>query len=63
MDQVIARVAADGGGAGSVLKGRPAIVDRQYVLAAVGLLAVEHPATAEALASGLLRSGITPTGS
>ncbi len=63
VDQVIARVAADGGGAGSVLKGRPAIVDRQYVLAAVGLLAVEHPATAEALASGLLRSGITPTGS
>ncbi len=63
VDQVIARVAADGGGAGSVLKGRPVIVDRQYVLAAVGLLAVEHPATAEALASGLLRSWITPAGS
>ena len=62
VDEVVARVAADGGGAGSVLEGAPVIVDRQYVLAAVGLLAAEHPATAAALASGLLRSGITPPG-
>ena len=62
LDEVIARLAADGGGAGSVLKGRPVIVDRSYVLAAVGLLAPEHPETAAALAAQLPR-GFTPTGS
>jgi uncharacterized protein (TIGR01319 family) len=62
VDQVIARVAGDAGGAGSVLHGTPVIVDRCYVLAAVGLLAAEHPQTAVALASGLLRSAdcVTP---
>ena len=62
VDEIIARVAADGGGAGSVLEGRPVVVDRHYVLAAIGLLAAEHPATAGALAAGLLRTGITPAG-
>jgi uncharacterized protein (TIGR01319 family) len=64
VDQVIARVAADAGGAGSVLGGTPVIVDRRYVLAAIGLLAGEHPATAAALAAGLLRSPdtVTPLG-
>jgi uncharacterized protein (TIGR01319 family) len=56
VDQVVARVAADAGGAGSVLNGTPVIVDRHYVLAAVGLLAADHPDAAVALASGLLHS-------
>jgi hypothetical protein len=51
---VVGRLAADGGGAGSVLAGRPVVVDRDYVLAAVGLLAAEYPAAADALAGGLL---------
>jgi uncharacterized protein (TIGR01319 family) len=54
--QVIARLAADAGGAGSVLDATPVIVDRSYVLAAMGLLADEHPGAAAALADGLLRS-------
>ena len=54
--QVLARVAADGGGAGSVLDATPVIVDRRYVLAAIGLLAAEHPDAAAGLAEGLLRS-------
>ncbi|HEY4627432.1 MAG TPA: glutamate mutase L [Blastococcus sp.] len=56
VDQVVARVAADAGGAGSVLNGTPVIVDRRYVLAAVGLLAADHPDAAIALASGLLHT-------
>jgi alanine dehydrogenase len=52
MDGVVARLAADRGGAGSVLTGTPAVVDRRYVLAAAGLLAAEHPAAA----AGLLRA-------
>jgi uncharacterized protein (TIGR01319 family) len=59
VDQVIARVAADAGGAGSVLNGTPVIVDRRYVLAAIGLLAAEHPETATALARGLLAGAVT----
>ena len=55
VDQVLARVAADAGGAGSVLEGKTVIVDRRYVLAAIGLLADEHPDAAAALADGLLR--------
>jgi uncharacterized protein (TIGR01319 family) len=51
MDGVVARLAADRGGAGSVLDGTPVVVDRRYVLAAAGLLAGEHPAAA----AGLLR--------
>ena len=60
VDQVIARVAADTGGAGSVLSGTPVIVDRRYVLAAVGLLATEHPDTATALAGSLLPDEVRP---
>src|SRR3954463_2991821 len=41
--EVVARLSSDAGGAGSVLDGRPVVVDRDYVLAAVGLLAGEHP--------------------
>ena len=43
---VVARLAADRGGAGSVLTGTPVVVDRRYVLAAAGLLAAEHPEAA-----------------
>ena len=49
-------MAADAGGAGSVLRGTPVIVDRSYVLAAAGLLAAEHPAAATALARELTRT-------
>jgi len=48
---VVDRLAADRGGAGSVLAGTPVVVDRRYVLAAAGLLAAEHPLAA----AGLLR--------
>jgi hypothetical protein len=51
VDGVVARLAADRGGAGSVLRGTPVVVDRRYVLAAAGLLAGEHPEAA----AGLLR--------
>jgi len=51
VDEVVARLAADRGGAGSVLTGTSVVVDRRYVLAAAGLLAAEHPAAA----AGLLR--------
>ena len=54
VEQVVARVAADAGGAGSILDGTPVVVDRQYVLAAVGLLAADHPDAAAALARGLV---------
>jgi uncharacterized protein (TIGR01319 family) len=59
VDRVIDRVAADAGGAGSVLSGTPVVVDRSYVLAAVGLLAAEHPEAATALARGLLAGAVT----
>jgi uncharacterized protein (TIGR01319 family) len=58
VEQVIARVAADAGGAGSVVSGTPVVVDRQYVLAAIGLLAAEHPDTAAALAAALVRNAV-----
>jgi uncharacterized protein (TIGR01319 family) len=61
VDHVVARLAADAGGAGSVLNGTPVVVDRRYVLAAVGLLAAEHPDTAVALAAALLGSVDTIT--
>lgn len=51
VDAVVARLAADRGGAGTVLTGTPVVVDRRYVLAAAGLLAAEHPEAA----AGLLR--------
>jgi uncharacterized protein (TIGR01319 family) len=51
---VVARIAADGGGAGSVLGGASVVVDGRYVLAAAGLLAAEHPAAASGLARSLM---------
>jgi uncharacterized protein (TIGR01319 family) len=55
VDRVIARLAADTGGAGSVVGGTPVIVDRRYALAPIGLLAADHPDAAAALAADLLR--------
>jgi len=46
---VVARLAADRGGAGGVLTDAEVVVDRRYVLAAAGLLAGSHPAAAEGL--------------
>ena len=54
VDAAVARIAADAGGAGSVLAGSDVVVDRQYVLAAAGLLAAEHPAAAARLGSRLV---------
>jgi hypothetical protein len=50
---VVARLAGDVGGAGSVLSGAEVVVDRRYVLAAAGLLAAEHPAAAAGVLSPL----------
>ncbi|WP_175527388.1 glutamate mutase L [Blastococcus tunisiensis] len=61
VDQVLARLAEDAGGAGSVLDGKAVVVDRRYVLAAVGLLAGDHPVAAAALAQDLLAAPrVTP---
>jgi hypothetical protein len=49
VDAVVERLAADRGGAGSILAGTTVSVDRRYVLAAVGLLASEHPTAAAGL--------------
>ncbi|MCZ2822592.1 glutamate mutase L [Modestobacter sp. VKM Ac-2977] len=51
---VVQRVAADRGGAGSVLAGARVVVDDRYVLAAAGLLAGDAPAAAAGLLTGLL---------
>ncbi len=53
---VLARVAADRGGAGGVLAGTEVVVDRRYVLAAAGLLAADSPAAAAGLLGELLVS-------
>ncbi|GHE11486.1 glutamate mutase L [Klenkia taihuensis] len=53
-DAVVARLAADRGGAGGVLGGTEVVVDAAYVLAATGLLAADHPGAARALAATLL---------
>jgi uncharacterized protein (TIGR01319 family) len=53
VDGVVARLAADRGGAGSVLARARVVVDRCYVLAAAGLLAAEHPQAAAGLLSEL----------
>jgi hypothetical protein len=53
VDAAVARIAADAGGAGSVLAGSAVVVDRRYVLAAAGLLAAEHPPAAARLVAGL----------
>ncbi|MGY1824197.1 glutamate mutase L [Geodermatophilus sp. SYSU D00079] len=47
------RLAADRGGAGSVLAGADVLVDRRYVLAAAGLLADGHPTAAAGLVATL----------
>jgi uncharacterized protein (TIGR01319 family) len=54
VDAVVARLAADAGGAGSVVSNTAVVVDRRYVLAAAGLLAEQHPAAAAGLVRGLL---------
>ena len=51
VDAVVARLAKDRGGAGSVLAGADVRVDRRYVLAATGLLAADHPRAAAGLLS------------
>jgi uncharacterized protein (TIGR01319 family) len=53
VDDVVARLAADRGGAGSVLTDTEVVVDRRYVLAAAGLLAADHPAAAAGVLSAL----------
>jgi uncharacterized protein (TIGR01319 family) len=53
LDRTVARLAADSGGAGSVLAGSDVVVDRRYVLAAAGLLTAEHPRAAARLVGGL----------
>jgi hypothetical protein len=53
---VVDRVAADRGGAGGVLSGTDVVVDRRYVLAAAGLLAVEAPTAVAGLLGELLVS-------
>ncbi|WP_138759896.1 glutamate mutase L [Modestobacter altitudinis] len=53
---VLARVAADRGGAGGVLAGTEVVIDRRYVLAAAGLLAADSPAAAAGLLGELLVS-------
>jgi uncharacterized protein (TIGR01319 family) len=62
VEQVVARLAEDAGGAGSVLNGKAVVVDRRYVLAAVGLLATDHPEAAAALARELVDdpAAVTP---
>jgi uncharacterized protein (TIGR01319 family) len=60
VDGLLARLADDAGGAGSVLGGRPVVVDRDYVLAAIGLLAGEYAAAADGLARRLLGGVLSP---
>jgi hypothetical protein len=52
--EVVARIAADRGGAGGVLTAAEVVVDRRYVLAAAGLLAGPHPDAAAGLVRTLL---------
>jgi hypothetical protein len=53
VDGVVARLAADRGGAGPVLSGTDVVVDARYVLAAAGLLVAEHPQAATGLLGSL----------
>jgi uncharacterized protein (TIGR01319 family) len=53
VDGVVARLAGDRGGAGTVVSGADVVVDARYVLAAAGLLAAEHPQAAAGLLSSL----------
>jgi uncharacterized protein (TIGR01319 family) len=59
VDGVVGRLAADRGGAGSIVAGTAVVVDRSYVLAAAGLLAADHPRAAAALARSLLAGPLT----
>jgi uncharacterized protein (TIGR01319 family) len=54
VDDVVARIAGDRGGAGGVLSSAEVVVDRSYVLAAAGLLAGTHPSAAAGLVRSLL---------
>jgi uncharacterized protein (TIGR01319 family) len=60
VDRVVTRLAADTGGAGSVVADTPVVVDGRYALAPIGLLAAEHPDAAAALARDLAR-GVIPS--
>jgi len=62
VDDVVARIADDRGGAGGVLAGSEVVVDRSYVLAAAGLLAPEHPGAAVGLLSPPAGRTPPPTG-
>ena len=61
VDDVVARLAADRGGAGSVLTDTEVVVDRRYVLAAAGLLAADHPEAAAGVLSALAGGTPPPT--
>ena len=61
VDAVLGRLAADSGGAGSVLDATPVVVDRRYVLAAAGLLAPERPEAAAGLCREMLLARDTAT--
>jgi hypothetical protein len=60
LDGVVARLAADRGGAGPVLSGTDVVVDARYVLAAAGLLAAEHPEAAAGLLGVLAAAPVPP---
>ena len=62
LDGVVARLAADRGGAGPVLSGTDVVVDARYVLAAAGLLAAEYPEAASGLLGGLAAAPVSPWG-
>ena len=62
VDGVVARLAADRGGAGPVLSGTDVVVDARYVLAAAGLLVAEHPEAANGLLSSLAGVAVGPAG-
>jgi uncharacterized protein (TIGR01319 family) len=61
VEGVVTRLAADRGGAGSVLSGAEVVVDRRYVLAAAGLLAADHPAAAAGVLRPLAGGASPPT--
>jgi MutL protein len=60
VDAVVTRLAADAGGAGTVVSDTAVVVDRRYVLAAAGLLADRHPAAATGLVRGLVTAAASP---
>jgi hypothetical protein len=63
VDGVVAWLAADRGGAGSVLTGTPVVVDHRYVPAAAGLLAGKHPGGRGRTAQGAGRLNVAAHGS